>query len=638
MTRWGIPKTWKWVTIGEIAEVVGGGTPSTKDPSNFGKKGIPWLTPFDLSGYEDAYIRRGARDLSEKGYASCGAQLMPKGTVLFTSRAPIGYCAIASNEISTNQGFKSLVLYSDTVPEYIRYYLLASKDYAESFASGSTFRELSGSRMKILEVPLPGVQEQRRIVDKVKDIQKATSAAWGHIQAIPPLTERLRISILNNAFSGRLTADWRKSHPNVEPAGLLLEHIRKERRQRWIEAELEKFKQRQRKQGWSDSKIEQFLPEQHKRTSPKYIEPKPVNKANLPELPKGWCWATLDELCYYVTSGSRDWSKFYSETGALFIRTEDINTNELRLDKVAYVDLPEDVEGKRSLVQRGDLLFTITGANVGKCAFVRNDVPEAYVSQSIALVKLVRPEVGRYVHLTCIAPNFGAMQLEELAYGVGRPVLNLDNIRELNIPVAPPAEQKRIAEILDDYLSKIDSLSEKVEQIAELSQYLNTTILEKAFRGELLPQDPNDEPASVLLERVRAERELAEVGESKRRRTSLRKSRKRSKREPKVEYHEETESVRPRAEVSRYSNLKAYETLSENARHLLLKIEETIGDREFSIEEIAALTNFEREELKNAFFELLSPFPENKGDESPFIKMKFLGEKGGYVYMLARDE
>src|SRR4051812_12930086 len=108
----------------------------------------------------------------------------------------------------------------------------------------------------------------------------------------------------------------------------------------------------------------------------------------LSELPNGWVLTNTGELCAYITSGSRDWKKFYSSEGAVFIRTQDINTDRLSLEDVAFVNLPSKVEGKRSLVEPDDLLVTITGANVGKVAIVPEGVPEAYVSQSVGLMKL----------------------------------------------------------------------------------------------------------------------------------------------------------------------------------------------------------------------------------------------------------
>src|SRR6266849_7807268 len=96
--RWPLPNTWKWSSAGDIAAIVGGGTPDANKPENFADNGIPWLTPADLTDYKETYIRRGARDLSQVGYRNSSARLMPRGTVLYSSRAPIGYCVIAENE------------------------------------------------------------------------------------------------------------------------------------------------------------------------------------------------------------------------------------------------------------------------------------------------------------------------------------------------------------------------------------------------------------------------------------------------------------------------------------------------------------------------------------------------------------
>src|ERR1035441_5980658 len=95
--RWAIPETWSWTVASEIAQIIGGGTPSTTDPKNFDNGGIPWITPADLTGYREKMISRGARNITEKGLRESGARLMPAGTVLFSSRAPIGYVAIADN-------------------------------------------------------------------------------------------------------------------------------------------------------------------------------------------------------------------------------------------------------------------------------------------------------------------------------------------------------------------------------------------------------------------------------------------------------------------------------------------------------------------------------------------------------------
>jgi type I restriction enzyme S subunit len=207
--RWPLPSGWKWVTAKDIGKIVGGGTPTASDATNFaGDDGVPWITPADLTGYEETYIGRGRRNLSRKGLASCGATVMPAGTVLYSSRAPIGYCAIAANPISTNQGFKSLVLRDGIVPEFIRYYLLSSKEYAEGLASGTTFKELSGARMSVLPVPLAPEKEQRRIVAKLDSLSGSSRDARDELSHIPGLVERYRQAVLESAFRGDLAASW----------------------------------------------------------------------------------------------------------------------------------------------------------------------------------------------------------------------------------------------------------------------------------------------------------------------------------------------------------------------------------------------------------------------------------------------
>ena len=153
---------WREVAIGDIADVVGGSTPSTKDTTNFDGD-IPWLTPKDLSGPHDRYIARGERNLSQKGLDSCSAKLLPAGAVLLSTRAPIGYVALAKNPIATNQGFRSLIVREGVSSDYLYYWLLQNTDELKRHASGSTFGELSGSSLKTLRIPLPPLPEQRAI-------------------------------------------------------------------------------------------------------------------------------------------------------------------------------------------------------------------------------------------------------------------------------------------------------------------------------------------------------------------------------------------------------------------------------------------------------------------------------------------
>jgi len=153
---------WREYRIGEIADIVGGSTPSTADPSNFDGD-IPWLTPKDLSGQHDRYVSRGERNLSLKGLENCSARLLPAGTVLLTTRAPIGYVAIAKNPIATNQGFRNLVPKPGINSEFLYYWLKAHVEELQRHASGSTFQELTGAALADIKIRVPPLPEQRAI-------------------------------------------------------------------------------------------------------------------------------------------------------------------------------------------------------------------------------------------------------------------------------------------------------------------------------------------------------------------------------------------------------------------------------------------------------------------------------------------
>lgn len=154
---------WIECKISDIGTVIGGATPSTKKPENYANGKIAWITPKDLSSFSGRYIKHGERYITELGLKSCSAQLLPKNTILFSSRAPIGYVAIAANEVCTNQGFKSVIPNDNTDPLFLFYLLKYNKNKIEGMGSGTTFKEVSGNTMKNIVVNVPsdkGVQNR----------------------------------------------------------------------------------------------------------------------------------------------------------------------------------------------------------------------------------------------------------------------------------------------------------------------------------------------------------------------------------------------------------------------------------------------------------------------------------------------
>ena len=169
-----LPESWMFARLKHIGEVIGGGTPKTSI-DEYWDGNIPWLTPADLSGYEDMHISTGARTITELGLKSSSAQLLPENAILYSSRAPIGYIAIAANPISTNQGFKSVVPYNSTMSPYLYYCLKARTSDIVRRATGTTFKEISGSEMAETIVPLPPINEQQRIFDKASQLLEVLS-------------------------------------------------------------------------------------------------------------------------------------------------------------------------------------------------------------------------------------------------------------------------------------------------------------------------------------------------------------------------------------------------------------------------------------------------------------------------------
>ena len=195
-----IPKGWEVKTIEDMAQVVGGGTPSTKEKLYFCENGISWLSPKDLSGYQWKYISKGATDITELGLKNSSAKLMPKNSILFSSRAPIGYIAISENEICTNQGFKSLIPNKSYFTEYLYNTLKTNTEELKSIATGSTFTEISGNILKNFKVLTPSKEVLKLLESKTKEINYKLISCKQQNQTLTQLQDTL----LPKLISGKI--------------------------------------------------------------------------------------------------------------------------------------------------------------------------------------------------------------------------------------------------------------------------------------------------------------------------------------------------------------------------------------------------------------------------------------------------
>jgi type I restriction enzyme S subunit len=387
-------------------------------------------------------------------------------------------------KISPNESFYDKRLLAFSLPGYLA--------AINANTPSVTVKHLSSKTIGEIGLPLPPRAEQTRIVAKLEELLSDLDAGVAELKVAQKKLTRYRQSLLKAAVEGALTAEWRAQHTPTETGTQLLQRILTERRARWEAKQLAKFKE----QGKAPPKDWQK----------NYPEPVQPDTSGLPQLPIGWVWASVEQLTEFVTSGSRGWADYYAETGSTFIRSQNINKDWLDLSDIAFVNPPGGSEGARTRVQRDDVLLTITGANVGKAARVEIDLDEAYVSQHVALLRVVNPGLSWLLHLFLTAEAGGRGQLNKDAYGAGKPGLNLQQVAAVRMPLPGPSEIHALLSAVSVQQEAADANEAAITASLKQSTAQRQNILRAAFAGQLVPQDPNDEPASVLLERIRAER------------------------------------------------------------------------------------------------------------------------------------
>lgn len=373
----------------------------------------------------------------------------------------------------------------NNVPRKFIFYFLVQRSYrkdAQGNMTGSAGQlRVPTNFFRDSLIPLPPLREQHRIVAKIEELFSKLDKG---VEALKTARQQLKVyrqAVLKWAFEGKLTEEWRKQQKNLPVATQLLEQIKTER--------------------------EKLAKDNGKKLKP--VTPlTAAEAAELPGLPDGWTWIKAGQLYNFVTSGSRGWAQYYSESGAIFIRITNLDFDSVKLDldpsKLQYVMPPEGAEGLRTRVTEGDLLFSITGY-LGMFA-IAPKLEEAYINQHIALCRPVDGFNKLYMGFWAISKTGGNHYLNQMQKGATKAGLGLDDIQNLIVPFCALGEQNQIVQEIEIRLSVADKLEETISQSLQKAEALRQSILKKAFEGKLVPQDPNDEPASKLLERIKAEK------------------------------------------------------------------------------------------------------------------------------------
>jgi type I restriction enzyme, S subunit len=459
------------------------------------------------------------------------AERMPELPTQNLRDCQIGYTAIAAQPVTTNQGFKSFIPAEGVVSDYVYHWLSSAKSMAEGLASGTTFLELSGAKAAHIPIPVAPAAEQTRIVAKLEELLSGLDAGVVELKTAQKKLAQYRQSLLKAAVEGALTADWRAARRAAEPltldpAGIreasprytaradspapetetgaeLLARILTERRARWEAKQLARFKEQGKTppKGWQS----------------KYPEPVAPDTRNLPALPEGWVWATIGQ-CFRVAVGA---TPSRQQPGYWAGDIPWVSSGEVRFSRIKETKeriTPEGLANSSTVINpKGSVLLGMIGEGKTRGQVSILDI-EAANNQNCAAI---------WVSESDIPPEFVYFWLwsryEETrrgSSGNNQPALNKSIVESIQIPLPPLDEMKIIAEVLQRRFEQLDEMHAAVEMSLKQSAAQRQNILRAAFAGQLVPQDPDDEPAEKLLERIRAERLVRGAARPARRRAS----------------------------------------------------------------------------------------------------------------------
>lgn len=470
-----LPHSWQWSTLASIGRLFSGGTPNTSELENFDGE-IAWITPADLTGYTDKTIGRGRRNITKRGLETSSATLMPARTVMFSSRAPIGYVAIARNEIATNQGFKSVFVGAEIDESYVYHYLKSAKQLAESHASGTTFKEISGARFGNLPIPIAPFAEQQRIVEKIEALFAKLDKGEEAVREVQRGLTRYRQSVLKAAVTGQLTSDWRAERKGkLEHGSDLLERIL-------------------------------ALREEHWDGRGRYKKPEPPIIDGLSELPEGWEWASVDQLARIMGGLTKNSKRKEMPMTRPMLRVANVYQNRLELDDVHETGISEGELSRVSLEARDILVVEGNGSKsqIGRMAVWSSEIPNAVHQNHLIKVRLYETALAEFM-ITWFQSFLGRQVVEKVASSTsGLYTLSISKIAAMVAPLPSLEEVNEIMREVEEAHSKIAVLEKWCETELKRAASLRQSILKDAFAGKLVPQDPTDEPASILLARIAA--------------------------------------------------------------------------------------------------------------------------------------
>lgn len=470
-----LPESWDVGYVGDFADTIQPGFASGKH--NQEGTGIPHLRPMNVD-------RLGNIDFEVVKYVSpdSDSKRLQVNDVLFNntnSPALIGKTSVITRP--GDWGFSNhmtRVVFNKAVSAkfaaYQLHFLWMTGYYLHKCVKHVNQASISSKELACT-VPfvVSPLYEQTRIVAEIEKQFSRLDEAVANLKRVKANLKRYKAAVLKAAVEGKLTAEWRKQHPDAEPADKLLERILAERRKAAGKG--------------------------------KYKEPVAPDTSELPELPAGWVWAKFDQVTERVTKGSSpNWQGFeYCEEGIPFVRSQNVGWGTTDFTDVAFLPAGFNQIEKKSVLCEGDVLLNIVGASIGRAAIAPKPVAGGNVNQAVAVIRLHANGASNQFALLYLLSSHAQRRIHSGKVDVARANFSLEDIRAMPLPLPPLAEQHQIVAEVERRLSIVAGADAQVDANLRRAERLRQSILKQAFSGQLAPQDTNDEPASVLLERIR---------------------------------------------------------------------------------------------------------------------------------------
>jgi type I restriction enzyme S subunit len=509
-----LPHTWETVQVCDIGIAVTGNTPPTKIKGNYGSY-IPFIKPPDLL---NCSINTASDYLSELGAKH--ARIAPPNTVLVSCIGNLGKIGINRTPAAFNQQINAILPLPSIDPYFVFYQAQSAyfRRQLEECSSATTISIVNKGNFANLYLYLAPINEQHRIVAKIEELFSELDKG---IESLKIAREQLKVyrqAVLKHAFEGKLTAQWREENKDkLQPADQLLARIQRERESQY-QKKLEEWEAGI--QEWEETGKPGKKPS--KPRSPKAVQQLPDEaKEKLPLIPDSWSWIKLAELFPFSPQNGLYKPSTNYGSGTSIIRIDDFYDGRLvRSSGFKRLRL-SDSEIETYRIRNGDLIINRVNSieYLGKCALVSQIEGDIVFESNIMKCQLVESYICREFITQYLASRDGRSRLcQNAKHAVNQASINQTDVGNTIVPLPPYQEQKEIFDILEQQMSKTDAMLDEIETNLLKSEALRQSILKKAFSGKLVEQDPNDEPAPTLLERIKAEK--AKPSKKKKRKTA----------------------------------------------------------------------------------------------------------------------